>query len=120
MLRGLNNSLREYEGYSPSDGKQLSPVSTEDWIREDGVRLQQVGLRALGPESPRQHPCQTKVPSRSSESSRSLAVFSWLVSVGPFLNQCKDAKDLSPKNGMKLPGSESTSVSVAEEALIYS
>lgn len=63
MLRGLNNSLQEYEGCSMSDGRQLFPVSTEDWIRKNGVKLQQVGLRTAWPYSSRRQTHKTKVMS---------------------------------------------------------
>lgn len=68
MLRGLNNSLQEYEGYSMSDGKQLFPVSTEDWIRKNGVKLQQVGLRTPWRESSKQQTPKTKGTSVSQNS----------------------------------------------------
>ena len=46
-----------------SDGKQLFPVSTKDWIRKNGVKLQQVGLRTPWPYSSRQQTHKTEVTS---------------------------------------------------------
>lgn len=46
-----------------SDGEQLFPVSTEDWTRNKGVELRQVGLRPPWPESSRQHTNTTRAAS---------------------------------------------------------